>query len=110
MAAASGGPFHDAEVDGEVAVTGCVTYGIEVSILDADALADIVCEQFLLQGRFELRAVGSLDPERVAGNQCFAEGDEVRIVLGGFADPVDDFGQGRITLEPDRCDLAQRDG
>ena len=66
--------------------------------------------EVLLHVRIEAGAIGALDPKRIARYESFAECDEVSALLAGLVDPVDDLGKSRIALEPDRSDLAQRDG
>ena len=105
-----GGSFHGAEIHGD-AMAGCrLAHRVQVAVLDGHALADVVCVEFLLQRGVEAGAVGAFYPERVARHQGFAEHDEVAVLRCGFVDPCGDLGESRIALEPDRSDLAQRDG
>ena len=110
MAATIACTFHDAQVYSDL-VFGCRSANnIKVTVVDRDALIDVVCIEAFLQAGFEFRTLGALDPERIAGNERLTEDDQLGTFFGSIGNPVDNLRQGRIALEPDRCDLAQRDG
>ena len=48
---------------------------VKVPVLDRYTLVDVMGVQAFLQAGFELCALGTFNPERVAGNECFAEND-----------------------------------
>ena len=66
--------------------------------------------ELFLKLRLEFSTVGAFDPEGIARNQGLTEDDQLAAPGCAFGDPVDDLRQSRIALEPDRSDLAQRDG
>ena len=82
----------------------------EVAGLDANRLFQVMSVEFFLHVGFETRSIGAFDPERVAWHEGLADDNQLATFGGTFGNPVDDFCQRRIALEPDRCDLAQRDG
>lgn len=81
-----------------------------MAVIERYSLLDVMGVEFFLQRRVEAGAVGAFDPERVAWYECFAECDEIAALLRAFGDPVGDLFKRCIALEPDRSDLAQRDG
>ena len=83
---------------------------VEVAAFYRYTLVDVVCVEFFLKCGVEYCAVGAFDPERVARHEGFAECNQVTAFGATLGNPVDDFCQSRIALEPDRSDLAQRDG
>jgi len=101
--------FHDAQVHSDLVPGGGCADDIEVTVLDRYTLIDVVSVEGFLQAGFELRTLGAFNPERVAGYERLAEDDQLGAFFRAPGDPVDKLRQGRITLEPDRCDLAQRD-
>ncbi len=110
VAAAVGGAFHDAEVDGQA--VGCreVAEGTKIAALDVDALIEVAGEDLFLFGVVEARAVGAFDPERVAGDEGFAEGDEVAALGGGEFEGGGYLFEGCRAMEPDGGDLGATDG
>ena len=109
MAATIAGAFHDAQVYSDLVPGGGCADDIEVTVLDRYTLIDVVRVEGFLQAGFELRTFGAFNPERVAGNECFAEDDQLGALFRTPGDPLDKLRQGRIAPEPDRSDLAQRD-
>ena len=109
MAATIACTFHDAQVYSDLVFGCCFANNIEVTVVDRNALIDIVSVEGFLQAGLELRALGAFDPERIAGYERLAEGDQLGAFFRAPGDPVNDLCQGRIALQPDRSDLAQRD-
>ena len=107
MAPAVGGALHDADVDGDTVLCRSLAHRLEVPVLDADALAHVVGEQFLLQRRLESRALGAFDPERVTRHERLPEHDEIAASRGRIAYPVDHLGDREVTAQPGRGDLRQ---
>jgi hypothetical protein len=83
---------------------------VQVAVFDIHALFDVVGVEFFLQFGVEAGAIGAFHPERIARHKGFAECDQVAALRCGLVDAFDDLGNGGIALEPDRSDLAQRDG
>jgi len=75
VAAAIAGPLHDAQVYSDLVFGRRLANNVKVTVLDRYTLIDVVSEQAFLQAGFELRTFGAFNPERVAGNECFAEDD-----------------------------------
>ncbi len=98
MTAAIGCAFHDAEIHSYTVLRRGFADLVEVAILDRYRLADVVRVQRLLQRRFELRAFGALDPERIAGNKRLAKDGQLGLLVGSLADPFNDFGKRRLAL------------
>jgi len=101
--------FHDAQVHSGLVFGRGLADNVKVTVLDRYTLIDVVSVEGFLQGGFELRTLGALNPEWIAGNERFAEYDQLGTFFRALGDPVDKLRQGRIASEPDRCDLAQRD-
>jgi len=101
--------FHDAQVHSSFMFGRRLANNVKVTVLDRYALIDVVSVEGFLQAGFELRTLGAFNPERISGNECFTEDDQLGTFIRTLGDPVDKLRQGRIASEPDRSDLAQRD-
>lgn len=75
MAAAIAGPFHDAQVHSGFMFGRRPANNVKGTVLDRYTLLDVMSEQAFLQAGFELRTLGALYPERVAGYERFTEDD-----------------------------------
>lgn len=75
MAAAITCAFHDAQVYSDLVFGRRLANNVKVTVLDRYTLIDVVSVQGFLQAGFEPRTLGAFNPERVAGNECFAEDD-----------------------------------
>ncbi len=104
MAAAVGGAFDAAEVDGDVEFGGGGAEGIEMAGLDLDDLGGVFGEHGFLERGVDAGTVGEVWPEWVARDEGFAEGDELAALVGGLADVVVDLGEGGFALEIDGGD------
>jgi hypothetical protein len=109
VAAAVGGTLNNAEVDGDLARGSCFADVSKVTIFYRNGLTDVVRIQFLLQLGFEFRAASAFNPEWVAGQQSFTEGDQIAAFGGGSINPFNYFRGGRVALQPDWRDLRQSD-
>ena len=67
--------LHDAQVHSGFMFGRRLANNVKVTVLDRYALIDVMSEQAFLQAGLELRTLGAFNPERVAGNECFAEDD-----------------------------------
>ena len=101
--------FHDAHVHSGLVFGRGLADNVKVTVLDRHALIDVVRVEGFLQAGFELRTLGAFNPERISGNERLTEDDQLGTFIRTLGDPVDELRQGRIALEPDRSDLAQRD-
>ena len=75
MAATIAGAFHDAQVYSDLVFGRRLADNVKVTVLDRYTLIDVVSVEGLLQAGFELRTFGAFNPERIAGDECFAEDD-----------------------------------
>jgi hypothetical protein len=67
--------FHDAQVHGNFVLQRSPANNVKVAVLDCYTLVDVAGVQAFLQAGFELCALGTFNPVRVARNECFAEDD-----------------------------------
>jgi hypothetical protein len=67
--------FHDAQVYSDLVFGRRLADNVKVTVLDRYTLIDIVSVERFLQTGFELRTLGAFNPERIAGDECFAEDD-----------------------------------
>ena len=63
----------------------------------------------LLPIRIELSSVGGGQPERITGHQGFAERNQLAVFRGGFLNPVNNFGDGLLAINPHGSDLGEAD-
>ena len=103
------GTLNNAQINGYCFVCCYFADSVEITIFDRDGLADIVRVERFLQAGFELRPFSALNPKWIAGQQGFAEGDQIAATRSGLMHPVDDFRECRVALQPDWRDLRQSD-
>jgi hypothetical protein len=106
---AIGGAFDAAQNDGDAAIGRGGADGIEMSRLDGHSLIEIHGMECLLDRRIEPRAVGVFDPEGVAGDERFAECDEIDGGVGGFVEAGENFIERGGAIEPGGGDLGGGD-
>jgi hypothetical protein len=75
MATTIYGTFNNAQINSDLLLSGHLAHCVKITIFNRDSLADIVRVEFFLQARFELRAIGTRNPEWITRQQSFAEGD-----------------------------------
>ncbi len=74
-------------------MTGCgLADRVQMAVFNRDALFEVMRVQLFLQRGLEAGAVSAFDPERVAGDQGFAECDQIAALRCGLVDAVDDLG------------------
>ena len=103
-------PFDAPQVDGDLFVGAELGERVEMARFDLNGVVHVVGVDIFLHGGVELGAVGAFDPERVAGEEGFAEGDELGLLVGRLADIGEDFVEGGGAVEPHRGDLGEGDG
>lgn len=109
MAAPIGGAFNGAQVDGYVPAGGRFADRAQVTAFNDDGFVCVVRVKFFLQRGLEPGAIGTFDPERISGHKRLTECDNVAALRGRLFDPVDDFRDARIALQPGWRNLRQPD-
>ena len=109
MPAAICSSFDNAEIDCNLLLCGHIAHRIEIAVLDADCLAGVMRVEFFLQAGVKPGAFGAFYPERIAGNQCFAKGNQLAAVSRRLPNPDDNFGEAGVALQPDWRNLRQSD-
>ena len=107
MAAAVCCAFDDTKVDSDIVLHGDLSDIVEVAIFDADRLACVMRIEFFLQAGIKPGAFGSFYPERIARNQRLTKGNQLAAISRGPTNPVNNFGEAGVALQPDWRNLRQ---
>ena len=107
--AAVGGALDDAQVDRDPALRGNLAQRPQMPGFDLQRLIQVVGVDLFLNGGVEAGPIGQLDPERVAGHERLAKGDQPAARIRRTGHVAADLRQRAGAVQPDRRDLGQAD-